>query len=166
MTEDGRNFGIVPTLEAISYQPVASVRQAARIASEAGCQIVLDTLHFNRFAGAGSEDQWDALRAHAASVQLLQLCDGPAKRPTSRDALVQESRSERDIPGEGGFELAKVVALLPDELPVSVEAPSDRRVAELGELEWARRLKSGVNATLARAETFQEAQTVNTVGLR
>lgn len=166
MTEDGRDFGIIPTLEAISYQPVASIAQSADLACRAGCNIVVDTLHFNRFVGAGAGGQWDALRAHAALVPLLQLCDGPVARPASRDALIAESRSEREVPGEGEFGLAEVVAALPDGLPVSAEAPSDRRVAELGELGWARRLKSGVDAVLVKADALREPGMPTTVGVQ
>ena len=166
MTEDGRDFGITPTLEAISYQPVASIAQAADLARRAGCNIVVDTLHFNRFVGAGAAGQWDALRAHAALVPLLQLCDGPVARPASRDALITESRSEREVPGEGGFGLAEVVDALPDGLPVSAEAPSDRRVAELGEPGWAGRLKAGVDAVLARADALRDAKMPTRTGVQ
>ncbi|MHC6591607.1 sugar phosphate isomerase/epimerase family protein [Arthrobacter sp. C152] len=166
MAEDGRSFGITPTLEAISYQPVASIAQAAGLAGRAGCTIVVDTLHFNRFVGAGAGGQWDALRAHAALVPLLQLCDGPVARPASRDALISESRSEREVPGEGGFDLAGVVAALPAGLPVSAEAPSDRRVAELGELGWARRLKAGVDAVLAKADALRESGAPTKTGVQ
>lgn len=166
LTEDGRDFGITPTLEAISYQPVASIAQAADLARRAGCNIVVDTLHFNRFVGAGAAGQWDALRAHAALVPLLQLCDGPVARPAGRDALITESRSEREVPGEGEFGLAEVVAALPDGLPVSAEAPSDRRAAELGELGWARRLRAGVDAVLAKADALRESGTPTKAGVR
>ncbi|WP_248760392.1 sugar phosphate isomerase/epimerase [Pseudarthrobacter sp. SSS035] len=162
MSEDGREFGITPALEAISYQPVASIAKAADIARQAGCHIVVDTLHFNRYNGAGPVRQREELRANADLVPLLQLCDGPAERPTSRETLVIESRSEREVPGEGEFGLAEVVAALPDGLPVSVETPSDRRVAELGELGWARRLKSGLDAVLAEAGTLRKPGTLHT----
>jgi sugar phosphate isomerase/epimerase len=161
MTEDGRGFGITPTLEAISYQPVASIAQAADIARQAGCRIVVDTLHLHRYNGPGAAAQWEELRANADLVPLLQLCDGPAARPGSRDALVVESRSERAVPGEGEFALVEAVAALPVSLPVSAEAPSDRRVAELGELGWARMLKSGVDAVLADAATRREPGTLH-----
>lgn len=164
MTEDGRGFGITPTLEAISYQPVASIRQAADIARQAGCSIVVDTLHFNRFNGAGAAGQWEDLLANADLVPLLQLCDGPGERPASRGELVIESRSEREVPGEGGFGLAEVVAALPDGLPVSAEAPSDRHVNELGELGWARRLKAGADAVLAEAGTRRATAPVHPAG--
>lgn len=154
MAEDGRDFGIVPALEAISYQAVASIAQAAEIARRTGCRIVVDTLHLNRFIGPGGGDgtgQWDQLLSNTDLVSLLQLCDGPAQRPSRREDLVLESRSERQVPGEGDFRLAAVLAALPDGLPLSAEAPSDRGVAELGGLGWARRLKSGVATVLAAA---------------
>lgn len=183
MTEDGRGFGIAPTLEAISYQPVASIAQAADIARQAGCRIVVDTLHFNRFNGftsvnsvnsvnggdgrdSGDAAQWEQLRANADLVPLLQLCDGPARRPASREDLVTESRSEREVPGEGDFDLAAAVAALPESLPLSAETPSDRRVAQLGELGWARRLKSGVDAVLAAAGTLRDAEMLQGAGPR
>lgn len=166
MTEDGRGFGITPTLEAISYQPVATIAQAADIARQAGCSIVVDTLHFNRFNGDGVSNQWAELHANADLVPLLQLCDGPAERPVTREALVAESRSEREVPGAGAFGLADVVAALPDGLPVSAETPSDRRVAELGELGWARLLKSGVDAVLATAGTVQTTAKLQGTGTK
>ncbi len=166
MTEDGRGFGITPTLEAISYQPVASIAQAADIARQAGCRIVVDTLHFNRYNGPGAARQWEELRANTDMVPLLQLCDGPAERPVTREALVAESRSEREVPGAGAFGLADVVAALPDGLPVSAETPSDRRVAELGELGWARLLKSGLDAVLATAGTVRTTANLQGTGTK
>lgn len=152
MTEDGRGFGIVPTLEPISYQPVSSIPAAAALARHAGCNIVVDALHFNRFGGT-----YEQLAGSQDLVPLLQLCDGPALRPASRDGLVTESRSERGVPGEGGFDLASLVAAFPAGTPVSVETPSDRRVAELGELGWARNLKTAADAVLQAADNLQKA---------
>ena len=152
MTEDGRDFGIVPTLEPISYQAVHSIPAAAELARSAGCKIVVDALHFHRFGGT-----LDQLAASADLVPLLQLCDGPVQRPASREDLVTESRSERGVPGEGGFDLAALVCAFPAGTPVSVETPSDRRVAELGAPAWARNLKAAADAVLAAAENLQKA---------
>lgn len=154
LTVDGQGFGIVPTLEPISYQMVRSIPDAAERARQTGCSIVVDSLHFNRFGGT-----LDELAACASQVTLLQLCDGPAERPAGREGLVFESRSERQVPGEGEFDLAALVAALPGDLPVSVETPSGRRVAELGEAGWARMLKSGVDAVLESAAELQKAGT-------
>jgi sugar phosphate isomerase/epimerase len=159
MTEDGRGFGIVPTLEPISYQRVDSIPAAEKLARAAGCQIVVDSLHFNRFGGTAISEKLDQLEATLDLVPLLQLCDGPARRPADREGLVLESRSERGIPGEGEFDLARLVNAYPAGMPVSVETPSDRQVAELGELGWARRLKAAADAVLAAAANLQKAGT-------
>lgn len=154
LSQDGHGFGILPTLEPISYQVVRSIPDAAGRAGQAGIGILVDSLHFNRFGGTLKE-----VKACTSLVPLLQLCDGPAARPAGHAGLVLESRSERQVPGEGEFDLAALVAALPADLPVSVEAPSERRVAELGEVGWARMLKAGVDAVLASADGLQKAVT-------
>jgi sugar phosphate isomerase/epimerase len=157
MAEDGRNYGIVPTLEPISYQAVNSILAAVVLARAAGCSIVVDALHLNRFGAVPGSEQWQELEANLDLVPLLQLCDGPAHRPADRPALVAESRSERGVPGEGGFDLAALVALFPADVPVSLEVPSDSTVARLGELDWARRLREAALAVLAPVSTSERA---------
>ena len=159
MTEDGRSYGIVPTLEPISYQAVNSVPAAVALARATGCNIVVDALHLNRFGAVPGSAQWRDLDANLDLVPLLQLCDGPAARPADRAALVAESRSERGVPGEGGFDLAALVNAFPADIPVSVEVPSDRRVAELGEPGWARTLKTAADAVLQEADNLLKAGT-------
>ncbi len=144
MTLDGKAYGIVPTLEPIAYQAVRSIPQAAALARRAGCKIVVDALHFNRFGGS-----WDQLQAAAVLVPLIQLCDGPSSPPGTREGLIKESRSERGVPGEGEFDLASLVAAFPAGTAVSVETPSDSRVAALGETGWAKHLKAAAGAVLS-----------------
>jgi hypothetical protein len=45
LTDDGAEFGIRPTLEPISYQPVSRVADAAVIARAAGAAVLVDALH-------------------------------------------------------------------------------------------------------------------------
>ncbi|MBT2551070.1 sugar phosphate isomerase/epimerase [Arthrobacter sp. ISL-65] len=149
MTEDGRSYGIVPTLEPISYQAVNSIPAAVALALISGCNVVVDALHLNRFGAVPGSPQWQNLEANRDLVPLLQLCDGPVQRPASHAALVAESRSERGVPGSGGFDLAALVNAFPADVPVSVEVPSDSTVARLGELGWARKLKEAAVAVLA-----------------
>lgn len=149
MTEDGRGFGITPTLEPISYQRINSLGSAARAARAAGAQVVVDTLHFRRFGGSLPE-----LAGIADLVPMLQLCDAPAGRPADREGLIHESRAARLAPGEGGLDLAEIVAALPSSTPVSVEAPSPADVVRLGELGWARHLRQSADAVLTQAQTL------------
>ncbi|MGN7252388.1 sugar phosphate isomerase/epimerase family protein [Arthrobacter sp. SAFR-014] len=159
MAEDGRSYGIVPTLEPISYQAVNSIPAAVALARSSGCNLVVDALHLNRFRAVPGSAQWEDLQANLDLVPLLQLCDGPAQGPAGREALVAESRSERGVPGEGGFNLAALVNAFPADLAVSVEVPSDSTVARLGELGWARKLKEAADTVLQAAGNLQNAGT-------
>lgn len=152
LAEDGRQLGITPTLEPISYQRINSLPSAAAAARAAGVGVVVDTLHFRRFGGTLGE-----LAAMADLVPMLQLCDGPAARPADRDGLILESRAGRLTPGEGEFRLAEIVAALPSTLPVSVETPSPADVARLGALGWARRLRQAADRVLVDAAALPDS---------
>ena len=152
MTEDAQGFGIVPTLEVISYQSVNTLELAGELAQASGCRIVADTLHLSRIQASPAQ-----LAAQARHVAMLQLCDAPAQRPDTREGLVLESRSERIVPGQGAVQLAEFVAALPAGTPLSVETPSDSTVARIGARRWAEELKAGAEQVLARARTLRTA---------
>lgn len=143
MVDDAAPYGIVPALEAISYQALNSLPGAAAIAEQTGAQVLVDTLHVGRFHGTREQ-----LSAVAPRVPLLQLCDAPAKRPADRDGLVVESRSGRLPAGEGGLDLLGMLRAVEagraadgdraglSPLPISVEIPNDRAQARLGAAGW------------------------------
>ncbi|WP_372344043.1 TIM barrel protein [Streptomyces sp. KL116D] len=77
LTRDAAPYGLVPTLEPITYQPVHSIPRAADLARAAGCAVLLDSLHVHRFGGTVDE-----LRAlERALVPHVQLCDAPLAEP-------------------------------------------------------------------------------------
>lgn len=141
MVADGKAYGVVPSLEAISYQAVNSYPQAMEIAEQTGVSVLVDTLHAARF-GATVEH----LQAAAPLVPMIQLCDALAQRPATREALVEESRSGRFPAGEGGVGLAEMVAAVDagrpqqDLIPVSVEVPNSPLQASMSPQDWAHRL--------------------------
>jgi sugar phosphate isomerase/epimerase len=153
MAEDGRAYGITPALEAISYQTVNSIPLADEMAVHAGCDLLVDTLHVARFGGTAGE-----LVASACHVPLVQFCDAPAERPAGRGGLVHESRAARLAPGEGGLDLAGVLAALESGLaetpragtllPVSVEVPNDDAVRRLGGSAWIQHLMRATQSLL------------------
>jgi sugar phosphate isomerase/epimerase len=159
MTQDGKAYGIMPTLEPIAYQTVRDIPKAAELARRAGCKIVVDALHVNRFDGTAAE-----LEAATDLVPLIQLCDGPAAPPASREALIRESRSERGVPGEGEFDLQNILAAFRAGTAVSIETPSDNRVAEIGELSWAKHLKAAATSVLNTAASNAAALGTTALG--
>lgn len=131
---DAMPFGILPTIEPISYQALSSLTRAATLAEAAGAGVLIDSLHLQR--GGGGVAEVSTVPAHL--IPLVQLCDAPQASPlvvpapphsspsTSTSAQVRqaESRTFRLPPGSGELPLVELVAALPAETPLSVEVPN------------------------------------------
>jgi sugar phosphate isomerase/epimerase len=158
LTADGAPYGIRPTLEPISYQPVSRVGEAAAIARAAGAAVLLDALHIQR--GGSDLDEVRALEPDL--VPLVQLCDGPLVLPpaldlppgTPAEGSVRhvESRVQRQVVGEGEFPLADLLAAVPPGTPVSVEAPHAWLQARMSPRELATHHLRAVQALLSSLE--------------
>jgi sugar phosphate isomerase/epimerase len=163
LTADGAAYGIRPTLEPISYQPVSRVADAAAIARAAGAAVLLDALHIQR--GGSSLDDVRALEP--GLVPCIQLCDGPLVVPQTLElpaelplgmkadgsVLQVEARVQREVVGEGGLPLAELLAAVPAATPISVEVPHARLQARLSAAEFATYNLRAVQALLAREGT-------------
>jgi hypothetical protein len=163
LSADATPFGILPTLEPISYNAVSRVDDAAALAIATGAAVLLDALHIQR--GGSSLDDVRAL--DPALVPVLQLCDGPLVLPDSLDVpaelplgmttdgsvLKTEARALRQVPGEGEFPLVGLLAAVAPGTPLSVEVPNVRLQAELSPMEYAVRNREAVRALLERVAT-------------
>ena len=161
LVADAQTFGIIPTLEPISYNTVSTVAQAAAIAREAGAAVLLDPLHIAR----GGSQLSDVEALEPALVPVLQLCDAPLVTPERIDIAGPlprgmtadgeprkvESRALRLPAGAGELPLAALLRAVPAGLPLSVEVPNAPLVAELGALGYAQHLRETTLALLAAA---------------
>jgi sugar phosphate isomerase/epimerase len=131
---------------------VRTLAHAAHVVAQSkrsNASVLIDALHFSRSGG---------IPAHVAQVdpsllRYAQLCDAPADMPgpTDTPALVREARTGRLLPGEGVLPLAELVAALPAEVPIAVEAPC-RATAHLPAVERAKRAHRALSTLLvARA---------------
>jgi sugar phosphate isomerase/epimerase len=78
---------------------VTTLGECASILADHGCRLAIESLHFFR-SGA----PWAALgELSAQQIAVVQWDDAPVSMPRS---LVEESRSQRLLPGEGGLALA------------------------------------------------------------
>ncbi|GAA1196141.1 TIM barrel protein [Prauserella alba] len=148
LAADAGPLGIQPTLEPISYQPVATITDAAEIATAAGIAVLVDALHVQR--GGSTIDDVRAL--DPALVPCLQLCDGPLQAPEHLDlpaelplgmtadgsVLQIEARARRRAVGAGELPLAGLVDAAPPGVPLSVEVPDAHLQARASDLEVAR----------------------------
>ncbi|MGY0489463.1 TIM barrel protein [Streptomyces sp. WG-D5] len=158
LTADAAAHGIRPTLEPISYQPVRTVAEAARIASAAGAAVLLDALHIQR--GGSSLDDVRALAPEL--VPCLQLCDGPLAAPVELDlpaelplgmtadgsVLQVEARVQRQLVGDGELPLAELIAAAPEGTPLSIEVPHAALQSRLTPLEYAEHNLTKLRAVL------------------
>ena len=131
-------FGLTADLEFMPWTKVANANAALRVVEGAGAangRVLVDALHFAR--SATSLDDIAALPAPRLSY--AQICDAPAQMPETVEGLIHTARLERLLPGEGGIDLPALFSRLPAMLPVSVEVPNEKGIAEWGVEEWARR---------------------------
>ena len=132
-------YGLQVCLEFAIYTGVRTLAHAAHVigrSKRANASILVDALHFSRSGG---------LPAHIASVdsslvRYAQICDAGPDMPGPGDtpALIREARTGRLLPGEGVLPLAELVAALPADAPLAIEAPC-RATADLPALERAKR---------------------------
>jgi sugar phosphate isomerase/epimerase len=69
-------------------------------------------------------------------------------RPDTHEGLIQAARCGRLLPGEGDIDLARIWRSLAAAVPVSVEIPNDRRVAQVGVEAWAREALAAAKAII------------------
>lgn len=151
LVADGRDAGTVIALEPISYQTVKQLKDGAEAAAQTGCKVLFDTLHFHR--AFCTRDQITAALPHLAG--MFQICDGiTARRADTREGLIEESRAHRLPPGEGDFPLAECIALLPADMPVSIEVPNPM-FAELGLEGYLAHLMAAAKQVLAKADALR-----------
>ena len=154
-------YGLRPLIEPITYTRASNLDDALSICGDSGGGILIDALHFHR-SGGGPEQ----LRAiDPGLLPLVQLCDAPLAPPaglprpralpggqsTDGSDLQLESRAMRLLPGDGELPLGELLDALPDDIPVSVEAPVMSLRETLSEAEFARRARCSVESLLPRA---------------
>lgn len=134
--------GIAMAIEFMRWRAAATIGDAAHLAAASGrgnMGILLDALHLSRSGGSPA----DVAAQVPGQVLYLQICDAPAAPPADDAACIAEARGHRMLPGEGGLWLRELMAVLPADLPISIETPHAGDAA-LSHAECARK---GMEAT-------------------
>jgi sugar phosphate isomerase/epimerase len=141
LVQMARPFRVRPVIEFMAWRPLRTLAGAVAIATgSGGAGLLLDTLHIQR-CGATTEE---IAAVDPALLGYLQLCDAPANAQTG-DA-VTEARTMRLLPGAGELPLRDVLGVLPEDLPVAVEAPSLAARRDLTPAEFARQARRALKA--------------------
>jgi sugar phosphate isomerase/epimerase len=115
-------FGMGVDLECMARRQVASSPDAVQVVVAAGRPnggVLVDALHLS-WTG-GSPD--DLASVPTRLIRSAQLCDAPAERPITTEAIIQEARSGRLPPGMNALPLCDLLHKLPDDAALSVEVP-------------------------------------------
>ena len=155
-----RPYRVRPVIEFTAWRPIRTLASAVAIARGSdGAGLLLDTLHIQRCGVTAAE----LAAVDPALLGYLQVCDAPARPPHgigvpaqmprgqqagAGDDAVLEARTMRLPPGEGELPLAELLGVLPDGLPVSVEAPSLAARRDLTPAQFATRVRRAVETVL------------------
>lgn len=124
------NVGMGVDIELMPWRTIGSLPAAAAVVREAGranAGVLVDALHLSRSGGVPE----DLRGLPREAIQSAQLCDAPAVRPATTDALINEARGGRLLPGDGALPLARLLAELPDHAVLSVEVPNAGQPPEI-----------------------------------
>ncbi len=141
-------FGLTVDLE---YVPIAAVRNLAgavdvlKTIDRGNAGLMVDMHHFHR-AGDNPADL-DALPREW--FHFAHLCDAPAEIPTERQEMIRILREARLYVGEGGIDVASIIAHIPRPAVYSIELPNKARHEEMGYAEHAFRCLETLKAYLA-----------------
>jgi sugar phosphate isomerase/epimerase len=119
MADICRRTQVPAIIEAYPLSAIRSPAQALGFAQALGPEVGLciDTLHVIRSGG-----NWDDVAALPPErIRHVQLNDGPLAAPHDR---VNEAVFDRQLPGQGEFDLRSLLPLLPEHALIAVEAPS------------------------------------------
>ena len=124
-----RDLGV--DIEFVTWTETPDLHRAAQIVETAARDdtgILVDTLHFARSRCSVHElatlpRRW---------FRYAQICDAPAEKPGTDEALIFAARNERLFLGEGGPDIRPILAALPDDLPYSIEIPRAAMTQEVG----------------------------------
>lgn len=130
------------SVEFVPGYAVSSLGTALEVVRHAGekAGVLLDAMHF--FRSGGTLEQLAAVEP--ARLGYVQLCDAPRVSPFAD--YTEEVMFNRRIPGEGEMPLAELIALLPCDVPVSVEVPNLAALKADGPRAHAARAVAGARA--------------------
>ena len=142
-----RPFGLTVDLE---YVPIATVNNLAmavdvlRAVDRPNAGLMIDTHHLHR----ARDNPADLDGLPREWFHFAQLCDAPAEIPAERAEMIRIMREGRLYVGEGGIDVAGILAHIPH-CVYSIELPNKERHEELGYAEHATRCLETLKAYLA-----------------
>jgi sugar phosphate isomerase/epimerase len=143
-------FGLSADLEFMPWTKVPDLATARQIVEQVGKEnagVLVDALHFDR---SGSSIG-DIAEIPAGRLHYWQLCDGPAERPATTEAMMLAARTERMFPGEGGIDLVALARAMPKDITISIEVPTLELAKTMDAQSRAQRALNAARSVIAAA---------------
>jgi sugar phosphate isomerase/epimerase len=153
LCELGRRYGVRMNLEPTPWTGIPTLGAAVAVIQACGdpdARLMVDTIHVDRSGGTLA----DLAALPRGLIDYIQVCDAAGPRPLDFETMIHQARNERAYPGEGNLDLIGMLAALPQDVPLSLEAPVKSLAATLDPVHRARRARermaSLVEAVAAR----------------
>jgi len=117
------SYGLSADLEFMPWTYAPDLSTANSIVAQVGqpnAGVLVDALHFDR--SRSSIDELARVPAHR--LHYWQICDGPAERPTTTEAMLHAARYERMFPGEAASISSRWRRRHAADITVSIEVPT------------------------------------------
>jgi sugar phosphate isomerase/epimerase len=150
--EAAARHGLTADLEFMPWTCVPDLATASQVVMQAGQPnggILVDALHFDRSNSSTAE----LARVPLGRLHYWQICDAPAERPTTTEALIHAARCERMFPGEGGIDLVALTRAMPADIVVSIEVPTVELAKTVDARTRAQRAIDAARKVIAAATT-------------
>jgi sugar phosphate isomerase/epimerase len=159
-----RPFKLTVDLEPVPITPIRRIADAAEVLRKVrrdNAGLVIDTHHFHR--AHDTPEVLDPIPRHW--FHFAQICDANLQIPGDLAEMTRVMREERLYLGEGGIDIAAILAGLP-EMVYSIELPHLARVKEIGYAEHAFRCLESAKAYFAKTARPRGAAYVGSGGAR
>jgi sugar phosphate isomerase/epimerase len=118
-------FGLTVSLESIAYCAVNSLQKAAALLADVAAPNAARRIDAQQVLPSGSTAA-EIANYDPALFPYMQICDAPRRAPATDAEKRTEARENRLMPGEGELPLRDLLAALPRDIPLSLEAPGPR----------------------------------------
>lgn len=153
-------YGLTADLEFMPWTFVPDLPTASRVVEKtqsSAAGVLVDALHFDRSGGRLE----DIGKVPPRKLHYWQICDAPAVRPGTLEAMIHAAREERMFPGEGGIDLVSLAKAMPAGITVSIEVPTATLAKTVDAETRARRALLGARAVVAAAGAREEIQSTS-----
>lgn len=148
LCEIGRRYGVRMNLEPTPWTGIPTLGAAVAVIQACGdpdARLMVDTIHVDRSGGTLA----DLAALPRALIDYIQVCDTAGPRPADFETMIHQARNERAYPGEGDLDLVGMLSALPQDVPLSLEAPVKSLAASLDPVQRARRARDRMASLVA-----------------